>query len=130
MNKDFSYLDLFLKWRSLANDEVVWIVSTDKVNCFLNPGLFFIILVFSIKQYYPHNNVKNFRPLFHYFGLFNRKIQSSQQSDYPSSIRYWDLNSRPLDLESPPVTTRPGFTHLICFDYFIFFPSLLHVYMI
>ena len=26
----------------------------------------------------------------------------------PSSIRYWDLNPRPLGLESPPITTRPG----------------------
>ena len=26
----------------------------------------------------------------------------------PSSIGSWDLNPRPLEHESPPVTTRPG----------------------
>ena len=26
----------------------------------------------------------------------------------PSSIRHWDSNPRPLERESPPITTRPG----------------------
>ena len=27
---------------------------------------------------------------------------------YPSSIQCWDSNSRPLERESLPITTRPG----------------------
>ena len=38
----------------------------------------------------------------------------------PSSIRSWDSNSRPLEHESPPITTRPGliFSVFLCFDGF------------
>ena len=38
----------------------------------------------------------------------------------PSSIRCWDLNSRPLEHESPLITTRPGFLpyYLFSLKYF------------
>ena len=47
------------------------------------------------------------RPLFIYFRLFKHTLQILQQKS-PSSIRCWDLNSRPLEHESPSITTRPG----------------------
>ena len=34
----------------------------------------------------------------------------------PSSIRCWDLNSRPLEHESPLITTRPGLLHKFPFE--------------
>ena len=49
--------------------------------------------------------------IFIHFRLFNHTLQFSQQINakkYPSSIRYWRLNPRPLVHESPPITTRPG----------------------
>ena len=56
------------------------------------------------------------RPLFClFFGLFKQTLQFSQQiyvKKCPSSIRCWDLNPRPLECETPPITTRPG--HIVC----------------
>ena len=59
--------------------------------CFLNgptPASFSFIFVFSDTHYnfYNNKNAKN----------------------CPSSIWCWDLNSRPLEYESPTITTRPG----------------------
>ena len=54
------------------------------------------------------------RPLLSFiFGLFKQhhfKFYSKQVfvKKCPSSIRCQDLNPRPLELESPPITTRPG----------------------
>ena len=51
------------------------------------------------------------RPLFHLFLSFQTTLQILQQINVkkcPSSIRCWDSNSRPLEHESPPITTRPG----------------------
>ena len=52
------------------------------------------------------------RPLFSFiFGLFKQTIQFLQQINVnkcPSSIRRWESNPRPLERESPPITTRPG----------------------
>ena len=52
------------------------------------------------------------RPLFHLFSVFFKQtIQFLQQINVkkcPSSIRRWDSNPRPLERESPPITTRPG----------------------
>ena len=48
---------------------------------------------------------------FIYFRLFKHKLQFFQQINVekcPSSIGCRDLNSRPLEYESPPITTRPG----------------------
>ena len=45
------------------------------------------------------------RPLFVYFRLFKQTLQFLQQI---SGIRCWDSNPRPLEHESPPITTRPG----------------------
>ena len=52
------------------------------------------------------------RPLFHLFLSFQTCIQaifttSRYVKKCPSSIRYRDSNSRPLEHESPPITTRP-----------------------
>ena len=46
------------------------------------------------------------------FGLFQTKINTILQQfnlkKCPSSTWHWDLNPRPQDRESPPITTRPG----------------------
>ena len=42
---------------------------------------------------------------FIYFSLFKQILQIMKKC--PSSIRCWDLNPRPLEHESPPITTRP-----------------------
>ena len=45
------------------------------------------------------------------FGLFKKTLQFLQQiyvKKCPSSIRCQDLNPRPLECESLPITTRPG----------------------
>ena len=50
------------------------------------------------------------RPLFHLFSSFQTHITILQQINVkkcPSSIRCPDLNSRPLEHESHPITTRP-----------------------
>ena len=51
------------------------------------------------------------RPLYVYFRLFKQTLQFLQQINVkkcPSSIQFWDSNSRPWIHESPPITTRPG----------------------
>ena len=48
---------------------------------------------------------------FIYFRLFKHTPQFLRQINVkkcPSSIWCWDLNSRPLEYESPPITIRPG----------------------
>ena len=48
---------------------------------------------------------------FIYFRLFKQALQFLQQINVkqcPSSIRHWDSNPQPLEIESPPITTRPG----------------------
>ena len=50
------------------------------------------------------------RPLFILFRLFKHALQFLQQINVkkcPSSIWRRDLNSHPLERESPPITTRP-----------------------
>ena len=46
------------------------------------------------------------------FGLFQTNINTILQQinvkKCPSSIRHRDSNPRPLERESPPITTRPG----------------------
>ena len=45
------------------------------------------------------------------FGLFKQTLQFLQQlyvKKCPSSLRCQDLNSRPSERESLPITTRPG----------------------
>ena len=58
------------------------------------------------------------RPLFRLFSVFFKlTMQISQQINvkkWLSSIWNWDLNSQPSDYESPPLTTRPGLTLLLC----------------
>ena len=52
------------------------------------------------------------RPLIHLFSSFQTNITNFTTNMYvkkcPSSIRCWDSNSRPLEHEPPPITTRPG----------------------
>ena len=54
------------------------------------------------------------RPLFRFFRIFKQKLCTSfttnkcEQMLWPSSIRHQNLNPRPLEHESPPITTRPG----------------------
>ena len=52
------------------------------------------------------------RPLFRLFSVFSNKHYKFLQQIYvkkcPSSIRCRDSNPRPLERESPPITTRPG----------------------
>ena len=52
------------------------------------------------------------RPLFHLLPSFQTHITNFTTNMYvkkcPSSIWCRDLNSRPLEHESPPITTRPG----------------------
>ena len=51
------------------------------------------------------------RPLLSFiFGIFKQTLQSYNNicEKCPSSIRYRDSNPRPLEVESPPITTRPG----------------------
>ena len=54
------------------------------------------------------------RPLLSFiFGLFKQTslqfLQQIQEKKCPSSIWCRDLNPQPLEHESPPITTRPGF---------------------
>ena len=57
------------------------------------------------------------RPLFFMYATFQTHITNFTTNRYvekcPSSIWCWDLNSRPLKHESPPITTRPGLLPLI-----------------
>ena len=52
------------------------------------------------------------RLLFHLFSPFRTHITNFTTNWYlkicPSSMWCWDLNSWPLEHESPPITTRPG----------------------
>ena len=51
------------------------------------------------------------RPLFHLFLSFQTTLQFLQQiyvNKCPPSKWCRDSNSRPLECESPPTTTRPG----------------------
>ena len=51
------------------------------------------------------------RPLFHLFSSFQTHIAiftTNKCEKYSSSIQGWDLTSRPLEHESPPISTRPG----------------------
>ena len=51
------------------------------------------------------------RPLFHLFRLFKNTLKFLQLiivKKCPTNIRCQDSNSRPLEHESPPITTRPG----------------------
>ena len=52
------------------------------------------------------------RPFFIYFSSFQTNLitifTTNKCEKCPSSIRCWDSNPRPLEHESPPMTTRPG----------------------
>ena len=52
------------------------------------------------------------RPLFHLFSVFSNKhykfLQQIHLKKCPSSLQCRDLNSQPLERESPLITTRPG----------------------
>ena len=52
------------------------------------------------------------RPLFYLFSSFQTHIitifTTNKREKCPSSIRCRDSNSRPLEHESSPITTRPG----------------------
>ena len=51
------------------------------------------------------------RPLFRLFSSFQTNITiftTNVCEKCPSSTWCWDLNPQPSDLESPPITTRPG----------------------
>ena len=51
------------------------------------------------------------RPLFRLFSSFQTNITiftTNKWEKYPFSIQRWDSNPRPLEYESPPMTTRPG----------------------
>ena len=51
------------------------------------------------------------QPLFHLFLSFQANITiltTNKCEKCPSSLRRWDLNSQPLEHESPHITTRPG----------------------
>ena len=57
------------------------------------------------------------RPLFIHFRPFQHTLQFLQQINVnkcPSGIRCQDSNSRPLEHESPPITTGPGLPLLVC----------------
>ena len=65
-----------------------------------NPGLFYhLLLVFSNKYH------------------CNFKIKYIQKC--PFTIQSWDLNPRPLEHESPPITTRPELLPNIFFKWAI-----------
>ena len=52
---------------------------------------------------------------FVHFGLFQTNITILEQYHVKkclSSIQCWDTNPRPVVCESPPITIRPGLTHL------------------
>ena len=66
----------------------LWLIFEQLFKKWANPGLFFI-----------------------YFCLFKHTLQFLQQINVkkcPSSMWWRDSNSRPLEHESPPITTRPG----------------------
>ena len=52
------------------------------------------------------------RPFFIYFQKTILIFTTNKCEKCPSSIRYQDLNSQPLEHESPPITTRPGFLNV------------------
>ena len=61
------------------------------------------------------------------FGLFQTNINTILQQinvkKCPSSIRCRDSNPRPLECESPPITTRPGLPPIFLFMFLNFFNS-------
>ena len=48
------------------------------------------------------------RPLFHLFSSFQTHYKFYNKCVYEKCIRCWDSNSRPLEHEPPPITTKPG----------------------
>ena len=67
-------------------------IENDKLGTFkkwANPGPFYhLYLVLLNKQH---------------FNFYNKYVKKC-----PSSIRYWDSNTQPIEHETPPITTRPG----------------------
>ena len=58
------------------------------------------------------------RPLFYLFSSFQTQITiftTNKCEKCPSSIQCQDLNSRPLEHDSPPITTRPGLPPALLF---------------
>ena len=71
------------------------------------------------------------RPLFVYFRSFSNKHYKFLQQIYvkkcPSSIRCRDLNPRPLEHESLPITTRPGLPPMDLKCYLMCWVHMKHV---
>ena len=63
-----------------------------------------------------------------YFRLFKKhyNFTTNKCERCPTSIWCWDLNPRPSEHESPPITTRPGLPP--CF--LLFYQRLLSVYCV
>ena len=63
------------------------------------------------------------RLLFRLFSSFQANITiftTNKCEKCPSSIQCWDSNPQHLEIESPPITTRPGLTAVKCC-----FPNLM-----
>ena len=85
-------------------------------NCQTNLVIFFHELSVLSDVYANVIKMGQPRPLIIYFRSFETNIITILQQIYvkkcPSNIWCWDSNPRPLEHESPPITTRPGLLHI------------------
>ena len=97
-----------------------------------------VSLSFIVFHYFHNgwNGIRTFnifyRTSFSYnFGSFRNKQYNFYRKliwKYPTSIWCWYANSRPIDQESPHITTRPRLPpELKHFDWLLFFSSVLYV---
>ena len=54
-------------------------------------------------------------------------LQQIYVKKYPSSIRSWDSNTRPLARESLPITSRPGLPPIFCYSMIYVYGLTFHI---
>ena len=94
-------IELLFRWQHQV--EILWtLISDDR-----DPLLLFIFI--ALQNFFKWATPGLF---FVYFCLFKHTLLFLQQTYleiYPSSMQCCDLNPQPPGLESPSITTRPGF---------------------
>ena len=93
------------KWQQLVREKML-------VNAYDVLRLKFVVHCEKIKFKLFFKKMGQPWPLFHLFPVFSNKHYNFLQQIYvkkcSSSIWCQDSNPRPLECESPPITTRPG----------------------
>ena len=90
----------------MMQDRIPLMVKSFWLDCLQLPAYFH--LSFYVLFYKKWANPGLFLFIFGLFQTNNTIFTTNQCEKCPSSIRRWDSNPRPLERESPPITTRPG----------------------